>query len=155
MKRFEVLLLIVPSVNSKISLWEKLASYSSNPWPFPPGHNAKLNSSVHPAIRFSPIYGMWMEVISALPGLAHQNLPCKIICAVSPVTGWVEMHTLPLGEDGLTGRKDLGSRGHSREESSDHELMSLCAQEINVCYLGAIVQFGALSQRACHHNFSR
>lgn len=55
MKRFEVLLLIASCVNSKISLWEKLASYSSYPFPFPPGHNAKLNSSVHPAIRFSPM----------------------------------------------------------------------------------------------------
>lgn len=54
MKRFEVLLLIASCINSKISLWEKLASYSSYPFPFPPGHNAKLNSSVHLQLDSAP-----------------------------------------------------------------------------------------------------
>lgn len=76
-----------------------------------------------------PVECEWKWYVS-LPRLALQNPPCQILCAVFSTTVLMEICTLLAEEDGTNGRKDLGPRSHSWEESHCKH-RSLYAQEIN------------------------
>lgn len=73
-------------------MWQRLASYLSNPFSFLPGCSARLYFPVNPAARFSHMTAFWPMECEwkwhvPLPSPAYQNLLCKILCTLSPSTG--------------------------------------------------------------------
>lgn len=146
MKGFEILLLFSSSVNSKISLCGR-SCLAVDQAHFLSLLGAGLDwipssfcSWIQPHDYVLP-NGTWAEVICALPGLAHQNLHANLfVLFLLSLDGrrctpfLLEKVERPEGRiwgPGVTPRRTA-------------VIVNLCAQEMNVYCLGAIVQFRAL-----------
>lgn len=130
-------------------MWQKLASYSPNSFSFLAGCSARLNRPVNPVARFSPTTALFCPMDVSRNEYPAQAWPIRtshaefFVLFLLLLGGWrctpglLEKLERPVG-------RILGPRGPPWEGNGDSAHVSLCAQETNVCCLGASVYLGAL-----------